>query len=125
MPNDTFAPMLEVKINGRAYQIDEALLAESRASINGEVAGFDLVHIEGNQYHLIWKNKSYSLEDVETDAGKAEVKVNGGVCTAEIKTETDLLLERLGMAGARKKEIKELKAPMPGLVLDIKTQAGA
>lgn len=100
-------------------------MAESRASINGEEAGFDLVHVEGNHYHLIWKNKSYRLEVVESGAGKADVKVNGQTYQAEIKTETDLLLERLGMAGTRKKEIKELKAPMPGLVLDIKTKAGA
>ena len=41
-----------------------------------------------------------------------------------MKNETDLLLERLGMNTSSKKEVKELKAPMPGLVLEVLVEVG-
>ncbi|MFT4662960.1 MAG: biotin carboxyl carrier protein, partial [Patiriisocius sp.] len=36
----------------------------------------------------------------------------------------DILLDQLGMGNMTVKRMKDIKAPMPGLVLDIKIQAG-
>ena len=42
----------------------------------------------------------------------------------QAKDRFDLLLERLGMANAATTKVNELKAPMPGLIVDIRVQPG-
>jgi len=93
--------------------------------INGKKLATDIIELGDGHYHLIMNNKSYEVEVVDaSDASKPLIKIEGHVYQPGVKSETDLLLERLGLNVKAKKEVKELKAPMPGLVLDIRVEAG-
>jgi biotin carboxyl carrier protein len=52
------------------------------------------------------------------------VEVDGQIFEVEIRDELDQMLDQLGFSSASTKHIKEIKAPMPGLVLDIAVTEG-
>ena len=55
-----------------------------------------------------------------TENNTVTVKVNGQKITITLKKEVDFILESFGISGNSSQSINELKAPMPGVVLDIK-----
>jgi acetyl/propionyl-CoA carboxylase alpha subunit len=52
------------------------------------------------------------------------LKINGQRIELNAKDRFDLLLERLGMSNAAATKVNELKAPMPGLIVDIRVEPG-
>jgi len=51
-------------------------------------------------------------------------KINGVKQVVSVKDRFDLLLDKLGMSNANVHKVNDIKAPMPGLILDIKVQPG-
>lgn len=82
--------------------------------------------ISENCYHLIVNDKGYRIEVAERNAQtkSATILVNGKVCRVELRDERDRLLENLGIDVNPAAAIKDLKSPMPGLVLDILVKPG-
>lgn len=113
-------------VNGDAeYKI---ALNESGAggTINGVAASIDLLDSGHNRFHVIRDNKSYEVEvlDADLDAKTMNVKVNGRDYTVALSDRYDELLKSLGMDKAMSAKVNEMKAPMPGLVLDVRVTEG-
>jgi biotin carboxyl carrier protein len=70
---------------------------------------------------LKYQNKNYRGEWIsfQADLNQATVKINHTEINVIITQPIDALLEKLGMGGASVKKVKNLKAPMPGLVRQI------
>ncbi len=87
---------------------------------------WDMVEVRNGQFHIIKNNKSYVAEIVECDtaAKKMTIAVNGYSFELDIKSRMDILLEEMGMSGLNEQKAQDLKAPMPGLVLDILVEEG-
>ncbi|MTI30260.1 acetyl-CoA carboxylase biotin carboxyl carrier protein subunit, partial [Xanthovirga aplysinae] len=79
-----------------------------------------------HNYHIIKDNKSYKAELVNADKNTKSFlfKINGEQIEVNVKDRFDLLLEKLGMNEAAGSKVHELKAPMPGLILDILVKEG-
>jgi len=94
--------------------------------INEEIFEWDMVKISDQSYHIIHNNLSYRAEliSVDIETKSITLKINGKKYSVEIKDKLDLLLERLGMDKLASAEITDIKAPMPGLVLDILVSEG-
>jgi len=94
--------------------------------INDEAFEWDMVKISEQSYHIIHKNQSYRAELVSVNTAEKTVtlKINGKKYEVQVKDKLDLLLERLGMDKLASAEITDIKAPMPGLVLDILINEG-
>lgn len=92
---------------------------------NKEVS-YDLVPIKGQQYHMIKDKQSYTLELLHLDAKEKliSVKVNGKIFKLQLKDKYDKLLHSLGMDVMASVKVSDLKAPMPGLVLNIGVSVG-
>lgn len=87
----------------------------------------DVVEYRPNSFHLLCDvGKSHCAEVVLVDKENktVRVQVNGHNYTVSLKDKTDLLLEKMGIGNALKAKVNELKAPMPGLVLDVRVSAG-
>jgi len=91
----------------------------------------DLIHMDlqdcpDNRIHVLLENKSYSAEVVAVNykEKEAELKINGQLYQISIKDEKDALLESLGMELNKTQSVSNLKAPMPGLVLEVQVKAG-
>ncbi|NQV52429.1 MAG: biotin/lipoyl-binding protein [Flavobacteriales bacterium] len=115
--------MQEIVIAGRSYRVEPSKDRKS-VSINGESREVDLIHLGAGHHHLIVGGKSFKVEVVDGDEKSPHIKINGRSYRPSVKDETDMLLERLGLNIKTKKEVKELKAPMPGLVLEIRVEIG-
>lgn len=91
-----------------------------------QIAGADLVKKSPTEFNYIKDNCSVNAVIVEEDiAGKKiKVEIEGEVFEVEIKNELDLMLDEMGFSKASSKQIKEVKAPMPGMVLEIAVTEG-
>ena len=52
------------------------------------------------------------------------LRINGGFYKVELKNELDLLIKELGLMANVSSISNELKAPMPGLIVDVLTKVG-
>ncbi|GAB3720694.1 acetyl-CoA carboxylase biotin carboxyl carrier protein subunit [Hymenobacter agri] len=95
-------------------------------TLNSEPFAWDIVALGDGRYHILYKGRSFNAEVVEADyaAKNIVLKLNGQRVELQAKDRFDLLLERLGMANAASAKVNELKAPMPGLIVDIRVQPG-
>ena len=88
--------------------------------------GIDMIKIDESRYHIIKNNRSYDIE-VLNQNNKSKIYtllVNGTEYNVSLKDELAQLLDKMGMSAGASKKVKEIKAPMPGLVLDIHVEAG-
>ncbi|MEN0003987.1 MAG: biotin/lipoyl-containing protein [Bacteroidota bacterium] len=93
---------------------------------SADLAPLDAVTTGTHQFHIIKNNTTYHAELVEArPQEKAFVLlINGKKYSVTIQDEYDLLVQRLGLSATSVQAVKSIKAPMPGLVLDIQVQAG-
>lgn len=89
-------------------------------------AGHDVVEIRAGVFHIIKDGVSYNAEVTGADFTRKcfIVKVNGKPLEVRVQDKFDLLLLQLGLGQANGTQPKDLKAPMPGLILDIKVAEG-
>jgi biotin carboxyl carrier protein len=116
--------MYKVKVNDH-YNFDiEA--DKSQVKVNGEVVALDRVALSNGLSHVLYQHKSYNVEIVEQDKEEktVSVKVNGRLYVVSITDQYDLLLQQLGMDNMQTNKVKEIKAPMPGMVLNVMVVPG-
>jgi len=77
-----------------------------------------------NHFCLKYQNKTYRGEwiDFQKETKSVTLKINHTTFNVALTQPIDTLLEKLGMGGSSSKKVKNLKAPMPGLVRQILVQ---
>lgn len=115
--------MIKAITGNKSFDIESS---EEGVSVNGASVLWDIVHISGNYYHIIYQNRSYNLEVLKIDvvSKTLSIKINGTVYPVAVKDQFDLLLEKLGMSAASAARVNNVKAPMPGLIVDLKVKEG-
>ena len=93
---------------------------------DGNEKEFDIIQIKEGVFHIIKDQKSYSADLIKINFEEKTfiIRVNGNKYTVQLKDKYDQLLEQMGMTNVASKKAKEVKAPMPGLVIDIKVKEG-
>ena len=88
--------------------------------------GIDLIEVKQGIFHIIKDNISYNAEVLKANREEKNfvIRVNGNKYTIQIKDKYDDLLKELGIDTASTLKVKEMKAPMPGLVVDIRVKEG-
>lgn len=91
-----------------------------------EIDSFDCIKISPSAFHLIRESRAVTGKLTERDSTgkKIGIEIEGETFEVEINDELDLVLEKMGFGAAAAKQIKEIKAPMPGLVLEISVENG-
>jgi biotin carboxyl carrier protein len=87
----------------------------------------DIAMLGGHRFHVLVNGKSHDVELVERVAGepkKLKLKIDNKVQVVSVKSETDLMLEKMGLGTRKAAGLKELKAPMPGLVVTVLVAEG-
>ena len=79
-----------------------------------------------NQFHLLENNQSYHISVLQTDFPNKQItlEVNGNIYHLKIEDEYDQLVKKMGLSISNTQKLTDIKAPMPGLVLDILVQPG-
>jgi|ERR1051326_5607504 biotin carboxyl carrier protein len=98
----------------------------SSGRLNGKAFEWDVIAIKDGSFHVIKNDRSYSVEVVKADHETKSfvIAVNGNKYTLEVKDKYDELLHSLGMDNLAGGKVNEIKAPMPGLVLDVRVGEG-
>jgi len=86
----------------------------------------DIIQKSPEEFNLIKDHRSVNAKLLASDSTgkKTAIEVQGETFDVEIKDELDQVLEKMGFGLAINKHIKEIKAPMPGLVLEIVVSEG-
>lgn len=115
--------MYKATIDQRVFEIEKS---GSDWLVDGSPVTWDLVEVTDGYFHLVHGQKSYTAEVVKIDAATKTytLKVNGRLYAVTLKDKFDLLLEKMGMANAAGSKVNHIKAPMPGLIIDLKVMVG-
>lgn len=94
--------------------------------VNDILFDADIQPISENHFHILKDNRSFNAEvvDVDVTTKTYQLKINGTLHTVQLKDKTDLLLEKMGFHAGVSSKMNVLKAPMPGLIYDIKAKVG-
>jgi biotin carboxyl carrier protein len=109
-------------VNGKTFR---ATVNEKHTfdEINGEL---NLIPTADGNFHIIQDNLSYNAEVLSTNYNEKvfELKINGVIYEVKLEDEYDQLVKRLGLSVVTHQVVKDINAPMPGLVLEVSVEAG-
>jgi acetyl/propionyl-CoA carboxylase alpha subunit len=114
--------MLKAKINDNTtYTVDQK---EGIRTVNGLEIIADFKTLKPGTYHYLINNKSYNINVIESDKNSKQyqLRINGKNFDVQLRDRYDDLLHELGLDTITAAKISDLKAPMPGLVVDILVQ---
>jgi biotin carboxyl carrier protein len=86
----------------------------------------DAIKVSPYQYHFLFNGKSYNVDVVKlnTEEKTLVVKINSVKFNLQLKDKYDELLHTLGLDNLATKKVNDIKAPMPGMVLNILVKEG-
>ena len=115
--------MYQIKVNDK---FDFEISSDQQPTVNGEIVDLDITTLSGNKVNVLYNNQSHNIEIVELNQAEktAFVKVNGNIYSLTIKDQFDQLLAQLGMDNLAANKVLQVKAPMPGLVLNVLVSEG-
>ncbi len=101
--------------NSKTFEVTESNLQQ-----------LDAVQIEATKFHVLKDNKPYKAELVSANfiSKKYTVKVNNNTYEVAISDALDELIKSMGIERGRTKVVNVIKAPMPGLILEINVSVG-
>lgn len=98
---------------------------EARQFALGEHAEPYAFHRQANGRRLLRIGRRlYRIDNVNFDKQTVEFTLNGRWCSVQVRDERDLLLDEMGFKTAAEIGEGELKAPMPGKILEIMVDEG-
>jgi acetyl/propionyl-CoA carboxylase alpha subunit len=115
--------MYKIKVNNK-FEFNIAR-DKSGFTVNDAPVTIDASFVNENQANILLNNRSYNAELVGVnDNNTVTIKVNGVEYVVAAEDRFDALLKQLGMDNLAATKVSDLKAPMPGLVLDILVKEG-
>jgi acetyl/propionyl-CoA carboxylase alpha subunit len=94
------------------------------AIVDGNTEVLDIVSTGLDSFHIRRQGRTFSVDIVERQGKSLLLKVNGKRCEVMLSDRIDELLQRLGMESKAHAAVESLKAPMPGLVVSVRVEAG-
>jgi biotin carboxyl carrier protein len=90
------------------------------------ISQLDAVPTEVNAFHVLHQNTPYKAEIIASDFNHKSytVKVNNTNYTVVISNPLDILIKEMGFEVGLTKQVNAIKAPMPGLILEISVVVG-
>jgi biotin carboxyl carrier protein len=90
------------------------------------ISQLDAVSVEANKFHILHQNLPFQAEISKADFNQKSysVKVNNNTYNVVISNDLDQLISAMGFEKGASKHINSIKAPMPGLILEISVEVG-
>ncbi|OYU84026.1 MAG: acetyl-CoA carboxylase biotin carboxyl carrier protein subunit [Flavobacterium sp. BFFFF2] len=93
---------------------------------DSELNELDAVVVQPGTFHVLLDHKPYQAKIIESDFLNRQyaVEVNGNRYDVAIGNELDILIQKIGIERGKSKKVNVVKAPMPGLLLEVFVQVG-
>lgn len=91
-----------------------------------EIAALDLQATNTSRLHVLRENRSFLVElsAANFTEREYELRINSNRYETKIWNEIDILVDEMGLSLGTSQLINEIKAPMPGLILDVLARPG-
>ena len=111
--------MIKATVNGKEFTIDGK-------NLDGKPVEWDLLEVRDNTFHIIMNNKGYSavLVSHNPEEKTMTINVNGNDYEIAVKDKYDILLQQMGISAKSSTTVNNIKAPMPGLIVNILAPEG-
>ena len=115
--------MYQANVSKKSFEI---VNHDQQIFINGTPLDWDIVEVSNGCFHILINRKSYRAEVVRADPTTKSfaLKINGKAYSVTLKDKFDLLLEKMGMNNGSSGKTNHIKAPMPGLIIDLRVKEG-
>ena len=115
--------MFIARVDNHVFEIEQS---DNSFVVNGKPVVWDLRKIDEGYFHILMDSRSYRAEVVEIDAvaKRFTIKVNGRAYPVVLQDKFDVLLEKMGMNANTSAKVNHVRAPMPGLIIDLKVKEG-
>ncbi|MGB3463774.1 MAG: biotin/lipoyl-containing protein [Cyclobacteriaceae bacterium] len=99
-------------------------IEDGKINLSGDVINPDISHTGENRFNVINNHKVYEVEIVKSENKLYEIKVNGTSYPVLLRDKLDMNLEKMGISQKSGDANSEIKAPMPGLIIDVLARTG-
>lgn len=99
---------------------------EDFALASEAVIALDILKVNEGNYHLLQENKAYAIEVSASNFKEKtlSIAVNGNTYQVQITDAYDQMVKEMGLLLNTTQKVNEIKAPMPGLILDVLVKVG-
>lgn len=107
-------------------QIIEATKEDGKLVLDAKPFNADILEYKKGKFHILYNSKSITAEVISHNASEKsfEIKVNHSVFKIQLKDKYDELLQKMGIDVTAGKKVNDIKAPMPGMVLNVMVASG-
>tara|TARA_R110001583_G_scaffold145096_1_gene297114 strand:- start:51523 stop:52011 length:489 start_codon:yes stop_codon:yes gene_type:complete len=93
---------------------------------SSQTQNLDILKLSKSEFHVLQNNKPFQIEIKKQDFSKKEytIKINSNIYCVKISNQLDVLIKEMGFSLAATKKSNEIKAPMPGLILNLIVKEG-
>ncbi len=92
-----------------------------------EIDALNISKATKKTFHILQGNKGVQAEITEQNflARSYTIKLNGNFYSVDISNPLDLLIKEMGLSLGAAQRVNDIKAPMPGLILEVNVTEGA
>lgn len=104
----------------------EVEFKDSNILLNGSDFDWNISKTSKDKFQVTKDGKKLNAEVIgyERESKLVEIKINNQIYNVSVKDKMDQLLKKMGITNLSNSTIKDVKAPMPGLIHDILVEAG-
>lgn len=104
-------------------EVNDSLKFDLKSS---NLKNLDILKLSDSNYHVLKNNKSFDIKLLESNFNNKvySISVNSTKYSIKISNQLDILIEEMGFSLGSSKKENTIKAPMPGLILNINVTEG-
>ncbi|HIE15303.1 MAG TPA: hypothetical protein EYP69_00080 [Bacteroidales bacterium] len=113
--------MYKIKVNNKVFEINVNPENPQKGTLNGQSFHISIIPIKQKIYQVIYNDKKYFIwiKNYDSSTRHITLQINHQIITLQISDKVDEMLKNLGIDYSESLKVKEVKAPMPGLVLNV------
>ncbi len=114
---------MEAKVQDISHQI---AINASVLILNGEEQEVDIQYIDAHTVSMIRDGKQVKalISEVDTVRKKVTLVIYNTPIEVQLRDDMDILLDDMGISIDQHDSMEDLISPMPGLIMEVKVQAG-
>lgn len=91
-----------------------------------ELEQLDIINLGNDTFHVIHDNQSMKMKVIERDFLNRtySISINANAYKVKMASPLDDLIKKMGYSEGSSKSIDSIKAPMPGIIIELKVEKG-